>query len=60
MRSAIEFHLDGIRADGLAMPKPCTRVSCVEVAGWRHSVSPSSAPSALTRSYTRQSGWRSQ
>ena len=32
MREAIEFHLDGLRADGLAIPQPSSRVEYIEVA----------------------------
>lgn len=32
MREAIEFHLDGMRADGLPIPEPTSRVAYVEVA----------------------------
>jgi predicted RNase H-like HicB family nuclease len=32
MREAIEFHLDGMREDGIVIPEPATRVSYVEVA----------------------------
>lgn len=32
MREAIEFHLDGMRADGLPIPEPASRVAYVEVA----------------------------
>lgn len=32
MREAIEFHLDGMRADGLEVPTPSTRAVVVEVA----------------------------
>lgn len=32
IREAIEFHLDGLREDGLPVPKPSSRVEYVEVA----------------------------
>ena len=32
MREAIEFHLEGLRADGQPIPPPSTSASCVEVA----------------------------
>jgi predicted RNase H-like HicB family nuclease len=32
MREAIEFHLDGLRADGLHPPEPRTYATIVEVA----------------------------
>ena len=32
MREAIEFHLDGMRADGLEIPMPSTQAAVVEVA----------------------------
>ncbi len=32
MREAIEFHLEGMRADGLPIPEPTTRTDYVEVA----------------------------
>ncbi len=32
IREAIEFHLEGMRADGLAIPEPTSRVAYVEVA----------------------------
>ena len=32
IREAIEFHLDGMREDGLAIPAPSSRVDYVEVA----------------------------
>lgn len=32
MREAIEFHLDGMREDGLAIPSPSSRVEYVDVA----------------------------
>ena len=31
MREAIEFHLDGLRADKLPIPAASSRVDCVEV-----------------------------
>jgi predicted RNase H-like HicB family nuclease len=31
IRKAIEFHLEGIREDGLPIPKPSSRVECVEL-----------------------------
>ena len=32
MREAIEFHLDGLRADGVAAPEPSAYATVVEVA----------------------------
>ncbi len=32
MREAIEFHLEGMRADGVPIPEPTTRTDYVEVA----------------------------
>ena len=32
MQEAIEFHLEGLRADGLPIPAPSSRVEYVEVA----------------------------
>lgn len=32
MREAIEFHLDGMREDGLEIPNPSTQAAVVEVA----------------------------
>ena len=32
IREAIEFHLDGLRADGTPIPPPLSRVDYVEVA----------------------------
>lgn len=32
IREAIEFHLDGLRADGLPIPEPTSRVVYVEIA----------------------------
>jgi predicted RNase H-like HicB family nuclease len=32
IREAIEFHLDGMREDGLVIPTPSSRVEYVEVA----------------------------
>jgi predicted RNase H-like HicB family nuclease len=32
MREAIAFHLEGLRADGLAVPIPSSRVEYIEVA----------------------------
>ncbi|HVJ24033.1 MAG TPA: type II toxin-antitoxin system HicB family antitoxin [Burkholderiales bacterium] len=32
IREAIEFHLEGLRADGLPVPEPTSRVEYVEVA----------------------------
>jgi predicted RNase H-like HicB family nuclease len=32
IRQAIEFHLDGLRAEGLAVPEPHTYATVVEVA----------------------------
>ena len=31
IREAIEFHLEGLRADGLPIPQPSSRVEYVEV-----------------------------
>ena len=31
MKSAIEFHIEGLRADGLPIPEPSSRVDYVEV-----------------------------
>lgn len=32
MRQAVEFHLEGLRAEGLQIPRPTTRSSYVEIA----------------------------
>lgn len=32
IREAIEFHLEGMRADKEAIPRPTSRVDCAEVA----------------------------
>lgn len=32
IREAIEFHLDGLREDGILIPEPASRVEYVEVA----------------------------
>ncbi len=32
IQEAIEFHLDGLRADGLPIPEPTSRVVYVEIA----------------------------
>jgi predicted RNase H-like HicB family nuclease len=32
IREAIEFHLDGLRADGLPIPQPTSQVEYVEIA----------------------------
>jgi predicted RNase H-like HicB family nuclease len=32
IREAIEFHIEGLRADGAAVPRPTSRVDYVEVA----------------------------
>jgi len=32
MREAIEFHIEGLRAEGYAVPAPTTRSSYVEIA----------------------------
>lgn len=32
IREAIEFHLDGLRQDGAAIPQPASRVEYVDVA----------------------------
>jgi len=39
IREAIEFHLDGLREDGVPIPPPVSRVEYVEVAGWPSSIS---------------------
>lgn len=31
IREAIEFHLDGLREDGVAIPQPASRVDYVEI-----------------------------
>jgi predicted RNase H-like HicB family nuclease len=31
IREAIEFHLDGMRKDGIAIPQPASRVEYVEI-----------------------------
>lgn len=31
IREAVEFHLEGLRADGLAIPEPSSRVEYIEV-----------------------------
>lgn len=31
MRQAVEFHLEGLRAEGFAIPRPTTRSSYVEI-----------------------------
>ena len=31
IREAIEFHLDGMRADGIAIPQPASRVDYVDI-----------------------------
>jgi len=31
IQEAIEFHIEGLRADGLPVPEPCSRVDYVEV-----------------------------
>ena len=33
MQEAIEFHLEGLREDGAAIPVPSSRVEYIEVAG---------------------------
>jgi predicted RNase H-like HicB family nuclease len=33
MREGIEFHLEGLREDGLPIPEPTTEVDYAEVAG---------------------------
>jgi predicted RNase H-like HicB family nuclease len=33
IRDAIAFHLDGMRADGFALPLPSSRVEYIEVVG---------------------------
>ena len=33
IREAIEFHLDGLREDGVVIPQPASRVEYVDVAG---------------------------
>ena len=32
IQEAIGFHLEGLRADGMPIPEPSSRVECVEVA----------------------------
>ena len=32
MRQAVEFHLEGLRAEGFEIPRPTTRSSYVEIA----------------------------
>jgi predicted RNase H-like HicB family nuclease len=32
MQEAIEFHIEGLREDGLPVPEPTTAVSVIEVA----------------------------
>ena len=32
IREAIEFHLDGMREDGIAIPQPASRVEYIEIA----------------------------
>jgi predicted RNase H-like HicB family nuclease len=32
IREAIEFHLEGMREDGIAIPQPASRVEYVEIA----------------------------
>ena len=32
IREAIEFHIEGLRADGLPIPEPSSRVKYVEIA----------------------------
>jgi predicted RNase H-like HicB family nuclease len=32
IREAIEFHIEGMRADGLAIPEPSSQIAYVEVA----------------------------
>jgi len=32
IREAIEFHLDGLREDGIAIPQPTSRVDYIDVA----------------------------
>jgi predicted RNase H-like HicB family nuclease len=32
IREAIEFHLDGLREDGLSIPQPTSRVDYIDVA----------------------------
>lgn len=32
IREAIEFHLEGMRADGIAIPQPASRVEYVDIA----------------------------
>ncbi len=32
VREAIEFHLDGMRADGIAIPQPASRLDYVDIA----------------------------
>ena len=53
IREAIEFHLEGMREDGLPIPKPSTRVEHVDVEGKR--LIPKRKPSwpGLSRPSTR-------
>ncbi|TAK84086.1 MAG: type II toxin-antitoxin system HicB family antitoxin [Betaproteobacteria bacterium] len=32
IREAIEFHVEGLRADGLAIPEPSSRVEYIDIA----------------------------
>ncbi len=32
IREAIEFHLDGLREDGIAIPQPTSRVDYIDIA----------------------------
>ncbi len=34
IRSAIEFHLEGMREDGVPFPSPASTVQYVEIAAW--------------------------
>lgn len=32
MREAVKFHIEGMRAEGLELPEPCTEASFVDIA----------------------------
>lgn len=34
IRDAIEFHLEGMREDGLSLPPPSSQVEYIEVTAW--------------------------
>ena len=38
MREAIEFHIEGMREEGLSIPIPQSRASCIEVAAYLYSI----------------------